>query len=53
MDNIILTLIFTIILVILSGFALAFVYNNKNNQRCLMCGFKSENSCYKKVCPKR
>jgi hypothetical protein len=53
MNNIILTLLFTIVLFVLSGFALAFVYNNKRNQRCLMCGFKSENSCVKTVCPKR
>jgi len=53
MENIILTLIFTIVLFVMSGFALAFVYNNKRNNRCLMCGFRSQNSCVKNVCPKK
>ena len=52
MDNIMLTIMFTAVLFILSGFALAFVYNNKRNDRCLMCGFKPEASCVKVRCSK-
>jgi len=47
-----LTIMFTVVLFVLSGFALAFVYNNKRNDRCLMCGFKPETSCVKVRCTK-
>jgi len=53
MGSILLTITLTALFFIISAFALAFVYNNKKNDRCIMCGFKSGNSCIKPVCPKK
>lgn len=51
--NILLTIVFTAVFFVLSGFSLAFVYNNKKNDRCLFCGLKSTNSCIKTQCSRK
>ncbi len=42
------TLVFTVF-----GYALAFVYINKKNKRCSLCGLKSEEKCIYDTCKKK
>jgi hypothetical protein len=53
MENIIINILFTSLVFVVFGFALAFVYNNKKNNRCSMCGIKSDKSCIKTSCPSK
>lgn len=53
MLHLFLAILFTSLFFIAGGFALAFVYNNKENNRCLMCGLKSGKSCIKNQCIKK
>lgn len=53
MSNLLIEILITSLLFIGGGFALAFVYNNKANNRCLMCGLKSGKSCIKNQCVKK
>ncbi len=51
-DLIIKTLITTVIFMIF-GYALTFVYINKKNKRCSLCGLKSEDKCVYDTCKKK
>jgi len=52
MSGILLAVTLTALFFTVSGFALTFVYNKKDN-RCIMCGLKSQGGCLKTRCSKK